>query len=130
MTNSRMQSGEGGVGWGGSFRQAYDLALAGAIGAVLGLYLFVELARPDGGLWARDALAGLAIGGTIGFLLNAAGPLRDGAWLKLARSATWGALAGAAGGAVGLLIGEAVLGGLKGGTLGRAVSWAILGLGI
>jgi hypothetical protein len=113
----------------GQFRQAYDLALAGAIGAVFGLYLYVELVHTND-LWFRDALAGVAIGGTLGFVLNAAGPFRDGAWLRLSRAATWGALAGAAGGAAGLLLGEAVLGGLKGGTLGRAVSWMILGLGI
>jgi hypothetical protein len=79
-------------------RQAYDLALAGAIGAVCGLYLYVELVHAES-IWARDALAGVAIGGTIGFFLNAWGPARDGAWLKLARDATWGALAGAIGGA-------------------------------
>ena len=61
--------------------------------------------RPQS-VYVRDALAGVAIGGTIGFFLNAAGPFRDGAWLKLARAATWGALAGAAGGAVGLVLGE------------------------
>src|SRR4051812_7066460 len=88
-----------------SVRQAYDLAVAGALGAVCGLYLYVELVHSPN-IWVRDALAGAAIGGTIGFFLNAAGPLRDGAWLKLARAATWGALAGAAGGAVGLVLGE------------------------
>jgi hypothetical protein len=110
-------------------RQAYDLALAGALGAVFGLYLYVELVHVQN-LVLRDALAGIAIGGTLGFFLNAADPLRDGAWLKLARTASWGALAGAAGGAVGLLLGEYVLGGFQGGLLGRAISWAILGLGI
>jgi hypothetical protein len=30
-------------GW-ASLRQAYDLALAGAVGAIFGLYLYVELA--------------------------------------------------------------------------------------
>ena len=112
-----------------NLRQAYDLALAGAIGAVCGLYLYVELVHEDS-VWARDALAGLAIGGSIGFFLNASGPSRDGAWLKLARDATWGALAGAIGGAVGLVVGEVVLGSFQGGLVGRAVSWAILGLGI
>ena len=72
----------------------------------------------------------MAIGGTIGFFLNAWGPFRDGAWLKLAREATWGAIAGAAGGAVGLVVGELVLGTFRGGLAGRSVSWAILGLGI
>ncbi len=114
---------------GANLRQAYDLALAGAIGALCGLYLYVELVHADA-IWARDALAGAAIGGTIGFFLNASGPARDGAWLKLARDATWGALAGAAGGALGLVVGEVVLGTFRGGLAGRAVSWAILGLGI
>ena len=112
-----------------NLRQAYDLALAGSIGAVCGLYLYVELVHSES-IWLRDALAGVAIGGTIGFFLNASGPSRDGAWLKLARDATWGVIAGAIGGALGLVIGEVVLGVFRGGLLGRSVSWAILGLGI
>lgn len=110
-------------------RQAYDLALAGALGAIFGLYFYVELVRADAVL-VRDALAGLWIGGTIGFFLNAAGPFRDGAWFKLGRAATWGALAGAAGGAAGLVLGEFVIGWFQGGLVGRALSWAVLGLGI
>lgn len=113
----------------GNVRQAYDLALAGALGAIFGLYLYVELVQADSVL-IRDALAGLAVGGTIGFFLNASGPLRDGAWLKLSRSAAWGALAGAAGGAFGLVLGEFVIGWFQGGLLGRALSWSVLGLGI
>lgn len=112
-----------------SIRQAYDLALAGALGAVFGLYLFVELAQANGLLW-RDALAGLLIGSSLGFFLNAIEPLRDGALLRLAHQASWGAASGAVGGVAGLLVGELVLGGFQGGLLGRAVSWAILGLGI
>lgn len=114
---------------GASFRHAYDLALAGGLGAVFGLYWYVELVRVDA-LIPRDALAGAAIGGALGFFLNAIGPLRDGALMKLAHAATWGALLGAAGGAAGLVVGELVLGGFRGGLVGRAVSWAILGLGI
>jgi len=117
------------VSRGAGVRHAYDLALAGAIGAVFGLYLYTELVQSES-VWARDAWAGLVIGGIIGFFLNAAGPLRDGAWLKLARVASWGALAGAIGGAAGLLLGEVVIGWFQGGLLGRAVSWAVLGLGI
>lgn len=115
--------------WNGNARQAYDLALAGAAGAVFGLYLYVELVQARS-VYVRDALAGVAIGGTIGFFLNASGPFRDGAWLKLARAATWGALAGAAGGAVGLVLGEVVIGWFRGGLIGRSLSWAVLGLGI
>jgi hypothetical protein len=118
-------------------RQAYDLALAGAIGGVLGLYVYTELAGTAANLaqadrmwWARDVLAGVAIGGAIGFCLNAIGPLRDGAVVKLAHAAAWGAAAGALGGAIGLIVGEAVLGGLRGGLIGRALSWSVLGLGI
>ena len=110
-------------------RQAYELALAGAIGALCGLYLDVELVWSDS-IWLRDTLAGLAIGGTTGFFLGATGPARDGAWLKVARDAGWGTIAGASGGALGLVVGEFVLGTVQGGILGRTVSWAILGLGI
>ena len=39
-------------------------------------------------------------------------------------------LAGGVGGAVGLVVGEAVLGLLQGGLIGRAASWGILGCGI
>ncbi len=112
-----------------NLRQAYDLALAGAIGALVGLYLYVELVDSPA-IWVCDALAGTLIGGTIGFFLNASGPSRDGAWLKLAHEATWGTLAGALGGAIGLVVGEYVLGRFQGGLVGRAVSWAILGIGI
>ncbi len=110
-------------------RQAYDPALAGAIGAVFGLFFYVELVE-TASVWRRDALAGALIGGAIGYALNAIGPLRDRAWLRLARSSTWGAVAGAAGGSIGLVVGEVVLGTFQGGTLGRAVSWGVLGLGI
>ncbi|MDB5353238.1 MAG: hypothetical protein JWN86_4485 [Planctomycetota bacterium] len=110
-------------------RRGYDLSLAGAIGAVFGLYFYVELVHTQN-LRTRDALAGALIGGSIGFYLNAAEAFREGAWHKLARTASWGAIAGSAGGALGLLLGEIILGGFRGGLLGRAVSWSILGLGI
>ncbi len=109
--------------------RSYDLALAGAIGAVFGLYFYVELIHAQD-LRTRDTLAGALIGGSIGFFLNAAEAFREGAWRKLARTASWGAIAGATGGAIGLLLGEIILGGFKGGLIGRAVSWSILGLGI
>ncbi len=51
-------------------RQAYDLALAGAVGAIFGLYLYVELVQAES-VYVRDALAGLIIGGSIGFFLSA-----------------------------------------------------------
>ncbi len=78
----------------------------------------------------RDALAGLIIGGSTGFFLNAWGPCRDGAWHKLARTVSWAVPAAAAGGALGLVLGEHVIGLFQGGLLGRACSWAVLGLGI
>ncbi len=110
-------------------RQTYDLALAGAIGAVFGLYFYVELIDTRS-VWVRDALAGVSIGGSIGYALNAVGPLRERAWIKFARVSAWGAVAGALGGAFGLVLGEIVLGTFQGGLLGRAISWSILGLGI
>jgi hypothetical protein len=117
-----------GQGW-ASLRQAYDLAVAGGLGALFGLYLDVELVQA-GSVYVRDALAGVIIGGSIGFFLNAWGPLRDGAWRKLARAVSWGVPAAAIGGAFGLVLGEVVIGVLRGGLLGRALSWSVLGLGI
>jgi hypothetical protein len=110
-------------------RQVFDQAIAGALGALVGLYLYVELVHVDV-LWQRDALAGFALGGSIGWALGAIGPWREGAWLRFARASVLGALAGGVGGALGLLAGEVVLGGFRGGLLGRAVSWGILGLAI
>ena len=114
---------------GANLRQAYDLALTGALGALFGLYLYVELVQARS-VYVRDALAGLLIGGSLGVFLNGSGPMRDGAWLKLARAVTWGAPAAALGGALGLVAGEVVIGWLRGGLLGRSLSWAVLGLGI
>jgi hypothetical protein len=113
----------------GNVRQAYDLAIGGALGGLFGLYLYVELVSAQS-VYVRDGLAGLLIGGSLGVFLNAYGPLRDGAWNKLARAVASGAPAAALGGAIGLVAGEIVIGIMKGGLLGRALSWAVLGLGI
>jgi hypothetical protein len=112
-----------------SIRQAYDLAIAGGLGGLFGLFLYVELVQAES-VYVRDALAGLLIGGSIGFFLNAWGPFRDGAWHKLARAVSWGVPSAALGGAIGLVLGELVIKLLQGGLLGRACSWAVLGLGI
>jgi hypothetical protein len=112
-----------------NLRQAYDLALTGALGALFGLYLYVECVQAES-VYVRDTLAGLLIGGSLGVFLNAYGPLRDGAWLKLFRAVTLGAPAAALGGAIGLVAGEAVIGVFQGGLMGRAFSWSVLGLGI
>jgi hypothetical protein len=110
-------------------RHAYDLSIMGGAGALIGLFLYVEMVHAES-VYVRDLWAGLLIGGSLGAFLNAYGPARDGAWLKMARAITWGAPAAALGGAIGLLAGEVVIGLLRGGLLGRALSWAVLGLGI
>jgi Inner membrane component of T3SS, cytoplasmic domain len=112
-----------------NLRHAYDLALAGGLGGLFGLYLYVELVQAQS-VYVRDAFAGLLIGGSMGVFLNAYSPFRDGAWLKLARAVAWGAPTAALGGAIGLVAGEAVGGMFRGGLLGRALAWAVLGLGI
>ena len=99
-------------------RQAYDLALAGGLGALFGLYLYVELVQAES-VYVRDALAGLLIGGSLGFFLNAYSPFRDGAWLQLARAVAWGVPAAALGGAIGLVAGEVVIGAFP-----RRSAWA------
>jgi hypothetical protein len=111
------------------FQRGFELALAGAIGALFGLYFYVELIHTDD-LATRDLLAGASIGGSIGFFLNASDGYREGAWRKMSRTASWGAIVGAIGGALGLWVGEKILTGFQGGLLGRAISWAVLGLGI
>ncbi len=110
-------------------RQAYDLAVTGGLGALFGLYLYVELVHAES-VYVRDGLAGLLIGGSLGVFLNAYSPVRDGAWLQLARALAWGVPAAALGGAIGLMAGEVVIGLFRGGLLGRALSWSVLGLGI
>jgi hypothetical protein len=112
-----------------NLRHAYELALAGGLGGLFGLYLYVELVQAES-VYVRDALAGLLIGGSLGVFLNACSPFRDGAWFKLARAVAWGAPAAALGGAIGLVAGEVVIGLFRGGLSGRAVSWAVLGVGI
>lgn len=114
---------------GASARQAYDLALAGALGGLFGLYLYVETVDAKS-VYVRDAWAGAIIGGAIGFFLNAWGPLRDGSWRRAAAAATRATPASAFGGALGLVLGEAVIGYFQGGLIGRSASWAVLGLGI
>ena len=79
-----------------NLRQAYDLALTGGLGALFGLYLYVEMVQAES-VYVRDALAGLLIGGSLGVFLNAYGPFRDGAWLKLARAVDLGSTGGGAG---------------------------------
>ena len=103
--------------------------MTGGLGALFGLYVYVEMVQAES-VYVRDAVAGLLIGGSLGVFLNAYGPARDGAWQKLARAVAWGAPAAALGGAMGLVAGELIIGVLRGGLLGRALSWAVLGLGI
>jgi hypothetical protein len=112
-----------------NLRQAYDLALTGALGGLFGLYLYVECVQADSVL-LRDTMAGLLIGGSLGVFLNAYPPIRDGSWLRMSRAVALGAPAAALGGAFGLVAGEGVIGALHGGLMGRAFSWAVLGMGI
>ena len=112
-----------------NLRQAFDQAIAGGLGGLFGLYFYVELVRAES-VYARDALAGLLIGGSLGVFLNGLAPFRDGAWLRLGRAVASGATAAALGGAIGLVAGEFVIAAFQGGLLGRALSWSVLGLAI
>ena len=52
-----------------NFRQAYDLAIMGGLGALFGLYLYVEMVTARS-VYVRDAWAGLLIGGSLGLVLE------------------------------------------------------------
>jgi hypothetical protein len=115
-------------------RRAYDFALAGALAAVVGLYLFVGLSQVDPTLasspdrWARrDLLAGALLGGAIGYVLRGFEAARDGAFWRASRRAASGLVMGALGGAAGLVMGELAGGGVGAGLVGRAISWGLLG---
>src|ERR1700677_2403344 len=83
----------------------------------------------------RALLAGLFIGGFIGYLVVSVEAIRDGALVRTARLATYGVVLGAIGGAFGMVVGDQVnyfLNKLLGNyffvaMLARGLGWTVLG---
>ncbi len=92
--------------------RVYFNAVFGGLGGLLGWMLFGVLgdkAAPADQVTAQLALGGALIGGAIGYLLVGADALRDRSALRFFRLGTYGVLLGAAGGALGMVLGDLVL---------------------
>jgi hypothetical protein len=126
----------------------YFNAVFGGLGGLLGWMLFGifgDKAAPTERLTSQLALGGALIGASIGYLLVGADALRDRSALRFFRLGTYGVVLGAAGGALGMVIGDQVLyllvgwigSGkpgepltLLGAMLARGLGWALLGVAI
>ncbi len=131
----------------GSWGRIYDNAVFGGLGGLLGWLLFGVLGdrnAPADQATYQALLGGALIGGAIGYLVVAGEAIRDQAVLRVLRLASIGVVLGAIGGALGMLLGDAVNYALVGqlganrrsgpvfvGTLfARGLGWLCLGLAI
>src|SRR5262245_32797798 len=130
----------------------YFNAVFGGLGGLLGWMLFGifgDRAAPAEQVIAQLALGGGLIGGAIGYLLVGADALRDRSALRFFRLGTFGLLLGAAGGSLGMVVGELVHyqlvaglaersgGGKPGGAtallgaiFARGIGWVLLGIAV
>ncbi len=96
----------------GLVTRVYYNAVFGALGGLLGWMLFSIFGRKAVGegesLALKLLLDGALVGGGIGYLVVSNEAIRDRSWLRFVRLATCGVLLGAAGGAVGMWLAEAV----------------------
>jgi len=136
----------------GLFSRIYFNAVFGALGGLIGWMLFgvFGLKDVDGKLFGlplldlQNLVGGALIGGSVGYLVVSADALRDRALVRAMRLACYGVLLGAAGGALGLEVGDwfnYVLvksigadqhsaGTLLGVMFARGVGWMLLGMAI
>jgi hypothetical protein len=128
--------------------RVYFNAVFGGLGGLLGWLLFGifgDRAAPSEQVTAQLALGGALIGGSIGYLLVGSDALRDQSPVRFFRLATYGLVLGAAGGSLGMVIGDfvhariiAVLGApkpgdpmaLPGAMLARGLGWVLLGVAV
>jgi MFS family permease len=95
----------------GSWGRIYDNAVFGGLGGLLGWLLFGLLGNrhaADDQQTFQALLGGALIGGAIGYLVVAGEAIRDQALLRFLRLASIGLVLGALGGALGMLVGDAV----------------------
>ncbi len=121
----------------------YYNAVFGALGGLLGWMLFGVLGDRSTSNFGQWLLGGALIGGAIGYFVVSVEAVRDLSLTRFCRLATYGALLGAVGGALGMVISEGVhhpfstwLGPLEnwgvarivGFMLVRGLSWMLIGL--
>jgi len=122
----------------------YFNAVFGALGGLLGWTLFGVFFDPTDSGAGQQFLGGAVIGGAIGYLVVSVEALRDRSLVRFSRLAAYGLVLGAAGGALGMLVGEQVnelvakaVGGDRGGAgyviggmFARGLGWMLLGLAV
>ena len=133
--------------------RVYFNAVFGALGGLLGWMLFGVFGEKNASdretvvlfLTALDlnlVLGGALIGGAIGYFVVSVEAIRDLSLVKFARLATYGAVLGAVGGALGMLVGDKInywivgigrdveSGSLLLAMLARGLGWSLLGMAI
>jgi hypothetical protein len=122
----------------------YFNAVFGALGGLLGWMLFGVFGDKHASSLTQQVLGGAFIGGFIGYFVVGVDALRDRSLVRFCRLASYGVVLGAAGGALGMPIGEGVhyylvrglvswqgeasLVRVSGEVLSRALGWMLLGL--
>jgi hypothetical protein len=132
----------------GLLSRIYFNAVFGALGGLIGWMLFGIFGQKeltsDNEIRAQLLLGGLLIGGSIGYFVVSVEAIRDRAWLRIVRLASYGLLLGGVGGAIGMYVGDLVNTMLVGelgadrqnalvfvGTMfARGLGWMFLGLAI
>jgi hypothetical protein len=122
--------------------RVYFNAVFGALGGLLGWLLFGIFGDRNYSSLGQQLLGGALIGGLIGYLVVSVEAIRDRSYLRFCRLASYGAVLGALGGALGMWIGEQVnyylvqsllsassLRGV-GEVLSRGLGWMFLGLAV
>jgi hypothetical protein len=126
--------------------RVYYNAVFGALGGLLGWMLFGVFGDKNPGsevafLFFKQEdlnsfLGGAIVGGAIGFFVVSVEAIRDGALVRFARLASYGVMLGAAGGALGMYIGDQVNYLLVKGDnpllaiFARGIGWTFLGISI
>jgi hypothetical protein len=88
--------------------RVYFNAVFGALGGLLGWLLFGVFGDRNYSSLGQQLLGGALIGGLIGYLVVSVDAIRDHSYLRFCRLASYGAVLGALGGALGMWIGEQV----------------------
>jgi hypothetical protein len=131
----------------GLLLRIYFNAVFGALGGLLGWFLFGIFGDKNSSSIGQQLLGGAFIGGFIGYFVVSVEAIRDHSLLRFGRLAFFGAVLGAAGGALGMWLGEVVHDALMQGltdwnegfkaTLGRicevlsrGLGWMLLGLAV